>query len=179
VDRAGVFRPRAEEEPIEPVEQQADVSAASEPPAAEPPPMRREPRRREPVAPHPEAAAAPIPLPGAAPPPALPAAIPTGSADPSELWSTITQILKERTGVGRPRLRATNLKDYLLARIPGFSESRYGFARFLDLLAAAERAGVLTSTDVGQVQWISLSEGEVPPGAAPAQPAPASTPAEA
>src|SRR5207244_304638 len=67
----------------------------------------------------------------------------------------------------------------LIARLPGFSEARYGFGRFKDLVDAAEAAGILTSTDVGQVQWVSLpdTDGAAPP--APATPLPAAAPTPA
>ncbi len=78
------------------------------------------------------------------------------------LYEVIAGILREREQTGKPRLRATNLKDQLLARIPGFNERKYGFSRFKDLLAAAEKAGVLIVSRTGPVQWVA------PPAAAPA-----------
>ncbi len=75
--------------------------------------------------------------------------------DTGPLFTMIATILREREQAGKPRLRATNLKDQLLARISGFNEHKYGFARFKDLLAAAEKAGVLTVSRTGPVQWVS------------------------
>lgn len=75
--------------------------------------------------------------------------------DTGPLFTTIATILREREKAGKPRLRATNLKDQLLARISGFNERKYGFARFKDLLTAAEKAGVLTVSRTGPVQWVT------------------------
>jgi hypothetical protein len=174
-DRAGVLRP---ETPSEPVEEVPTPPAPGEPTPVEP---RSEPAaERAEVAPPPER-----PAPGEVP------VTQPSPEDLSELYATIQTILRERTNAGRPRLRATNLKDHLIARKPGFNERKYGFASFRDLLAAARAAGVLQITDVGQVQWISLPgiEPEAggpppsPPAQAPAPPtgerAPAIEPAEA
>lgn len=103
------------------------------------------------------------------------------------LFATIEQILHEREAQGKPRLRATNLKDLLMARISGFSERDYGFSKLRDLLSAAEKAGILEVTRSGPVQWVTLprhreerQHGEVsaPPAPAPS-PAPIATPAPA
>lgn len=187
-DRAGVFRPRADE-PAEPNDQATEITGEVVESAPEPPPERplrrpfgqrrprfepvapAEERREEPSFEPPLSAPSPPPLPEVPPP----AAAPAGSGDASELWGTIREILAERTNSGRPRLRATNLKDYLIARVPGFSESRYGFSRFRDLLGAAESSGVLVSTDVGPVQWIALPGLENVAPAAPT-PVPAAAP---
>jgi hypothetical protein len=80
-------------------------------------------------------------------------------APPEELkgvLATIEQILHEREAQGKPRLRATNLKDLLMARINRFSERSYGFSRFKDLLAVAEKAGVLEINRTGPVHWVTL-----------------------
>lgn len=82
--------------------------------------------------------------------------------DPGPLFATISAILREREQAGKPRLRATNLKDQLIARIPGFNERRYGFARFKDLLAAAEKAGVIVVSRTGPVQWVSSANPSTP-----------------
>jgi|GEM_PF-1824240 len=84
------------------------------------------------------------------------------------LFELIASILRDREQAGKPRLRATNLKDQLLARVNGFNERKYGFARFKDLLASAEKAGVLTVSRTGPVQWVTAAQ--------PAAPAPAVTP---
>ncbi|HUX88856.1 MAG TPA: NYN domain-containing protein [Chloroflexota bacterium] len=75
--------------------------------------------------------------------------------DSAPLFTTISNILREREEGGKPRLRATNLKDQLLARIRDFNEKKYGFPRFKDLLNAAEKAGVLTVSRTGPVQWVT------------------------
>ncbi|HVC35348.1 MAG TPA: NYN domain-containing protein [Chloroflexota bacterium] len=75
--------------------------------------------------------------------------------DPASLFAVISSILREREQAGKPRLRATNLKDQLIARISEFNERKYGFARFKDLLTAAEKAGVLSVTRTGPVQWVT------------------------
>jgi hypothetical protein len=98
--------------------------------------------------------------------------------DTAPLFATIADILREREQAGKPRLRATNLKDQLLARISGFNERKYGFARFKDVLSAAERAGVLSVTRTGPVQWvtgISQTATSAPAGPEPT-PATADTP---
>ncbi|HZQ97732.1 MAG TPA: NYN domain-containing protein [Chloroflexota bacterium] len=168
-DRAALPRP---EPPAEPVEEVPTPPALGEP-------TRVEPR----VEPMPERAEVP-------PPPDRPAPAegPGSQASPeelSELYATIQTILRERTNAGRPRLRATNLKDHLIARKPGFNERKYGFSSFRDLLAAARAASVLQITDVGQVQWISLPDVQpesggtqpAPPAQAPAPPATERAPA--
>jgi len=126
--------------------------ARVEPPKAEPPrvePARVETPVLEPVV---TEAVAPAPLPT------------EELRDTAPLFELISSILREREQAGKPRLRATNLKDQLLARVSGFNERKYGFARFKDLLAAAEKAGVLTVSRTGPVQWVT---------AAPSAPAPA------
>jgi len=105
--------------------------------------------------------------------------------DTGPLFETITTILREREQTGKPRLRATNLKDQLLARIPGFNERKYGFPRFKDLLSAAEKAGVLTVSRTGPVQWVASATPAAPTREAPAEvaavippPSPAAAPPE-
>jgi hypothetical protein len=94
--------------------------------------------------------------------------------DTGPLFDTIGVIVREREQAGKPRLRATNLKDQLLARISGFNERKYGFARFKDLLAAAEKAGILVVSRTGPVQWVTAAAPALP--VAPAEPtAPAVT----
>jgi hypothetical protein len=80
---------------------------------------------------------------------------PAEALDTGPLLEIIAGILREREQSGKPRLRAANLKDQLLARMTGFEERRYGFARFKDLLAAAEKAGVMTVSRTGPVQWVT------------------------
>ena len=93
---------------------------------------------------------------------------PTASAEElGALWSTIGQILHEREAQGKPRLRATNLKDLLMARVIGFTERRYGFNKFRDLLAAAEKAGAIEVNRSGPVHWVTLPHRREEPGAEP------------
>ncbi len=114
------------------------------------------------------------------PPPAIePAAEPevvTPSQDAGPLFETLGAILREREQAGKPRLRTTNLKDQLIARIPGFDERHYGFTRFKDLLAAAEKAGVLSVTRTGPVQWVAAVSPTPAAPAAPPTPAPVVSP---
>ncbi|HEX5414035.1 MAG TPA: NYN domain-containing protein [Chloroflexota bacterium] len=152
--------------------------ARVETPKAEPP--RYEPARVEPVRVEP-----PVVEP-VAPEAALPAPIaPEELRDTAPLFDLISSILREREQAGKPRLRATNLKDQLLARVSGFNERKYGFARFKDLLAAAEKAGVLTVSRTGPVQWVTAAPSAPQPAAPTVPEAPpvavpiAATPAEA
>lgn len=78
------------------------------------------------------------------------------SYDLSAVIAAMVDILKQRTGEGKERLRATNLKDALMVKLPGFSERRYGFAKFKDFLLAAEKTGVITVSVAGPVHWVSL-----------------------
>jgi hypothetical protein len=154
----------------------------SNPTAPTPPPAGRN-GATTPKAPPAEAGVAEPPVAPGAPAPAPVAPVSAAaSAEPEvapeevqevgPLFETIRTILREREETGKPRLRATNLKDQLIARIPGFNERRYGFPRFKDVLAAAEKAGVLNVSRTGPVQWVTLAT--PPSGAAPA---PASSPA--
>ncbi|MBX6773253.1 MAG: hypothetical protein IRY83_16135, partial [Chloroflexi bacterium] len=103
----------------------------------------------------PSTSAEPNGTPAETPAPPPPSPPPEETLDPAPLFAMIADILREREAAGKPRLRATNLKDQLIARMPGFNERRYGFSRFKDLLAAAEKAGVLTTSQVGPVQWVT------------------------
>lgn len=78
--------------------------------------------------------------------------------DLSTVYNTIVDVLQHMATNGRTRVRATNLKDQLLLRIPGFTERKYGFSKFKDLLVAAERAGLLRVSAAGPVHWVSLPE---------------------
>lgn len=116
-----------------------------------------------PVAPVISPAAAVAATPPAVPEPVIePPAPDEASQEAGPLFDMIRSILREREEAGKPRLRATNLKDQLLARIPGFNERRYGFSRFKDLLASAEKAGVLNVTRTGPVQWVTLASLSAP-----------------
>jgi hypothetical protein len=79
----------------------------------------------------------------------------TGTSDFSEVKDAIQLILAQRTASGRSQMRARDLKEELLRRIPNFSERRYGFSKFKALLNAAETAGVLQIDQAGHILWVS------------------------
>jgi uncharacterized LabA/DUF88 family protein len=79
----------------------------------------------------------------------------TGTSDFSEVKDAIQAILAHRTSSGRSQMRARDLKEELLRRIPNFSERRYGFSKFKALLNAAETAGVLQIDQSGHILWVS------------------------
>ncbi|HEX2915274.1 MAG TPA: NYN domain-containing protein [Chloroflexia bacterium] len=87
--------------------------------------------------------------------PATTAASKNGQADFNEVKETIRQILAQRSGSGRGQMRARDLKEELLRRIPNFSERRYGFSKFKALLNAAENAGILQIDQSGHILWVS------------------------
>ncbi len=143
------------------------------------------PPRRPPLRPP-----APVKAPAARPAavaPARPAAVAEereAAAEPElpdlpGIFAILVELLNQMAATGRTRVRATNLKDQLLMRVPGFSERRYGFAKFKDLLMAAERGGLIAVTAVGPVHWVSLPAATAEPEAAAAEeaPAPAAAPA--
>lgn len=80
----------------------------------------------------------------------------------SEVFSALVDILHGLADSGRVKVRATNLKDQLLLRMPGFSERKYGFSKFKDLLLAAERSALVTVSAAGPVHWVSLPAVEQP-----------------
>lgn len=80
------------------------------------------------------------------------------AADTAAVYSAIVELLQQRAAEGKPRVRATNLKDALMQKIPGFSERRYGFSKFKDLLTAAETAGLVKVRVAGPVHWVSLPD---------------------
>jgi hypothetical protein len=82
------------------------------------------------------------------------------------VYSSLVEILEHMATTGRIRVRATNLKDQLLVRLPGFSERKYGFSKFKDLLLAAERTGLVTVSAAGPVHWVSLPNVDAEPTAA-------------
>ncbi|MBI2952719.1 MAG: NYN domain-containing protein [Chloroflexi bacterium] len=91
--------------------------------------------------------------------PAIEAAAPKEVAyDLPTVFAALVDIVKQRTGEGKHRLRATNLKDSLMIRLPGFSERKYGFAKFKDFLLSAEKAGFISVSVAGPVHWVSLPE---------------------
>ena len=78
-----------------------------------------------------------------------------GQNDFDEVKEVIRQIIAQRTASGRPQMRARDLKEELLRRIPNFSERRYGFSKFKALLNAAETAGILQIDQSGHILWVS------------------------
>lgn len=79
----------------------------------------------------------------------------TSTSDFNEVKDAIQAILAQRTTSGRSQMRARDLKEELLRRIPNFSERRYGFSKFKALLNAAEAAGVLQIDQSGHILWVS------------------------
>lgn len=99
--------------------------------------------------------------------PAPPPAVEEREAEPapevpdiSVVFGALVEILRHMATTGRERVRATNLKDQLLVRLPGFSERKYGYSKFKDLLLAAEKSGILAVTAAGPVHWVSLPPAE-------------------
>jgi hypothetical protein len=66
-------------------------------------------------------------------------------------------------------MRARDLKEELLRRMPSFNERRYGYSKFKALLNAVEQAGILQMYQSGHILWIAqpgapkLAEGEGQP----------------
>lgn len=168
---------RAEPGRVEAVTARQAEAPPAEPVAARPPrapiqlPVRERPVRPVtwPEGPVPEAAPAAAPVaPAAAPPPApattpappVPERRPAEGEAPREslaaVHAAMVDALRQLAAQGKTRVRATNLKDQLLARIPSFSERRYGFSKFKDFLMAAEQAGLITISMIGPVHWVSL-----------------------
>lgn len=77
------------------------------------------------------------------------------TSDFNEVKEVIQSILAQRAASGRSQMRARDLKEELLRRIPNFSERRYGFSKFKALLNAAETAGVLQIDQSGHILWVS------------------------
>jgi NYN domain/OST-HTH/LOTUS domain len=78
-------------------------------------------------------------------------ATPAGQRDLQELQRQLTQTLAGLKQSGAEPVLASSLKRALLRKDPTFSESDYGFRAFRELLAQAERNGI-----------ISLTEGQAP-----------------
>jgi hypothetical protein len=78
-------------------------------------------------------------------------AAPTGQGDLQELQRQLTQTLAGLKQSGAEPVLASSLKRALLRKDPTFSESDYGFRAFRELLAQAERNGI-----------IALHEGQAP-----------------
>ena len=152
--------PLVREEPAVPMQTEAPAAPA------EPPVVVELPRRHEPTPALAIAAPEPEPSPAHEPPATAPAAPPARAVERpvakielGTLLPVIESILRERESQRRPRLRATNLKDLLVSRIPGFNERDYGFTGFRELISAVEQAGVVTVHRAGPVQMIELAKG--------------------
>jgi hypothetical protein len=72
---------------------------------------------------------------------------PTGQRDLQELQRQLTQTLAGLKQSGAEPVLASSLKRALLRKDPTFSESDYGFRAFRELLAQAERNGIIALTD--------------------------------
>lgn len=143
---------------------QPGLPVSAQPPVATPAPA---------VAPSVPAAPIVTPAPVVAEAPATPAttAVAANAVAPkitandfNDVKEIIRQILLQRTNGGRGQMRARDLKEELLRRIPNFSERRYGFSKFKAMLNAAENAGVLQIDQSGHILWVSV------PGAPKIQP---------
>ncbi len=78
-----------------------------------------------------------------------------GKNDFNEVKEAIKAIIAQRTASGRGQMRARDLKEELLRKIPNFNERRYGFSKFKALLNAAETAGILQIDQSGHILWVS------------------------
>ncbi len=78
------------------------------------------------------------------------------SSNFEEIKEIIRAVLTQRAGSGRGQMRARDLKEELLRRIPSFNERRYGYSKFKALLTAVEEAGVLQMDQLGHILWVSL-----------------------
>src|SRR3990172_9146716 len=75
---------------------------------------------------------------------------------PDGVFDAIQEVLRQRGQEGEARVRATRLREIISHRVAGFSERKYGFHKFTDLLQAADRAGVVVLEHIGPVHWASL-----------------------
>src|SRR3990170_1498431 len=104
---------------------------------------------------------------------------------PEGVFDAIQEVLRQRGQEGEARVRATHLREIISHRVAGFSERKYGFHKFTDLLQAADRAGVVVLEHIGPVHWASLprraeaapAEEAAPVEVAAPAPAPVATPA--
>ncbi|MBI4318043.1 MAG: NYN domain-containing protein [Chloroflexi bacterium] len=87
------------------------------------------------------------------------------TADIQTVFELVQDIVRQRTSEAKPKMRATNLKDALMSRLPNFTERKYGFSKFKDFLVAAERNGIVSVSAAGPVHWVSpvQRKEEVPP----------------
>ncbi len=100
------------------------------------------------------------PAPAAASPtptPAQPEA-PRGKAanDFEDIKDLVHNILSQKLASGRGHLRARDLKEEILRRLPNFNERRYGFAKFKAMLSAIEQSGVIQTEQADHIVWVSL-----------------------
>jgi hypothetical protein len=72
---------------------------------------------------------------------------PAGQRDLQELQRQLTQTLAGLKQSGSEPVLASSLKRALLRKDPTFSESDYGFRAFRELLAQAERNGIIALTE--------------------------------
>jgi hypothetical protein len=72
---------------------------------------------------------------------------PTGQRDLQELQRQLTQTLAGLKQSGAEPVLASSLKRALLRKDPTFAESDYGFRAFRELLAQAERNGIIALTE--------------------------------
>ncbi|NWJ48041.1 MAG: NYN domain-containing protein [Chloroflexi bacterium] len=73
-----------------------------------------------------------------------------------DIKEVIRNILSQRSTSGRAQMRARDLKEDLLRRIPSFNERRYGFSKFKALLSALELANILQMDQIGHILWVSM-----------------------
>ncbi|MEI7555170.1 NYN domain-containing protein [Candidatus Chlorohelix sp.] len=73
-----------------------------------------------------------------------------------DIKEVIRNILSQRSTSGRAQMRARDLKEDLLRRIPSFNERRYGFSKFKALLSALEVANILQMDQIGHILWVSM-----------------------
>jgi uncharacterized LabA/DUF88 family protein len=76
--------------------------------------------------------------------------------DFNDVKEVIRQILAQKTNGGRGQMRARDLKEELVRRIPNFNERQFGFSKFKAMLNAAESAGVLQIDQSGHILWVSV-----------------------
>ena len=74
-------------------------------------------------------------------------AVPAGQRDLQELQRQLTQTLAGLKQSGAEPVLASSLKRALLRKDPTFAESDYGFRAFRELLAQAERNGIVALTE--------------------------------
>ena len=83
---------------------------------------------------------------------------PRGKAanDFEDIKDLVHNILSQKLASGRGHLRARDLKEEILRRLPNFNERRYGFAKFKAMLSAIEQSGVIQTEQADHIVWVSL-----------------------